>query len=194
MLKPQTSRITLLHLSIFKSIYLFVHVIYLTTSSETQTCVFLIKASGFSFLTCLFYFAVHRLSTKCSAAIVLGGSNNADSNTCLQRASFCHRKITTLNFHAYSIISRWTYIVFCDTSQAWRFLSSGMWRRVIWYIFTDVSEERAIFSFRTKQYRLEENRTFLRIVGIYQTTRRHSILLRNVRKYLSDYMASHPGG
>jgi hypothetical protein len=66
------------------------------------------------------------------------------------------------------------YTVFCDTNQAWRFLSSGMWRRVVWYIFTDVSEERVIFFLSSEQ----------NIAGYKKITR----FLQ--KSYLPDYTAS----
>jgi hypothetical protein len=56
--------------------------------------------------------------------------------------------------------------------------SSGIWRLVVWYIGTKVSEEPATFIFRIKEYIYPEDRVIK--------------FLRNVGSYLLNDMASYP--
>jgi hypothetical protein len=77
----------------------------------------------------------------------------------------------------------------CDTVWLWRELLSGMWRRVVWYKLTDVTEER-----KTVKSCSKYSKTLLSASShglLFDPEDDGNTIIRNVGKILSDYAASH---
>jgi hypothetical protein len=72
-------------------------------------------------------------------------------------------------------------------------MSSEVWHRVFWSIFTDISEEHDVSIFTVEDFfdRGNEGNALLRKASLYSEEGDRTFV-RNIGIYLQEYMSSHP--